>query len=138
MLKYWLKGQLSLLIHPNYFGLVVAAGITLVILAVLRFIQLINQARQQAAGRTPVFPVGQHISLFPPGWSSVLLLVAAILGLVITPQVFASQTAIQRGITDSLTMTRAQPQAFRSYSNSEERSIIEWVRSLAVYYLLCG
>jgi uncharacterized repeat protein (TIGR03943 family) len=133
MLKYWLKGQLSLLIHPNYFGLVVAAGITLVILSVLRLVQLINQARQQAAGRVPVFPVGQHISLFPPGWSSVLLLVAAILGLVITPQVFASQTAIQRGITDSLTMTRAQPQAFRSYSNSEERSIIDWVRTLSVY-----
>jgi uncharacterized repeat protein (TIGR03943 family) len=77
--------------------------------------------------------VGQHISLFPPGWSSTLLIVTAILGLVITPKVFASQTAIQRGVTDSVSLTRAQPQSFRSVSNPAERSLIEWVRTLNVY-----
>ena len=133
MLKYWLMGQLSLLIHPNYFGLVVATGIALLILAVMRISQLITQVRQQAAGRTPIMPVGQHLSLFPPGWSTTLLLAAAILGLVVTPQVFASQTAIQRGVTESVTMTRTQPQSFRSNSRPEARSLIDWVRTLAVY-----
>jgi uncharacterized repeat protein (TIGR03943 family) len=133
MLKYWLKGQLSMLIHPNYFGLVVVTGIALLIFAALRILQLINQMRQQAAGRVPLMPMAQHLSLFPPGWSSALLLAAAILGLVITPQVFASQTAIQRGVTESVTMTRSQPQSFRSNSKPEERSLIEWVRTLAVY-----
>lgn len=133
MLKYWQKGQLSLLIHPNYFGLVIATGIVLVLLATVRLFQLIHHVRRLTKGRAPVVPVGQHISLFPPGWSSALFLAAAILGLVITPQVFASQTAIQRGITESTLMTRVQPQSFRSNSNPEERSLIEWVRTLAVY-----
>ena len=133
MLKYWVMGKLSLLIHPNYFGLVVATGIALLILAAMRISQLITQVRQQTAGRTPIMPVGQHLSLFPPGWSTTLLLAAAILGLVVTPQVFASQTAIQRGVTESVTMTRTQPQSFRSNSRPEARSLIDWVRTLAVY-----
>ena len=133
MLKYWLMGNLSLLIHPNYFGLVVAAGIVLLIFASLRLFQLIDQVRQLSSGRTPMMPMAPHITLFPPGWSGTLLLVAAILGLVVTPQVFASQTAIQRGVTESITMTRSQPQSFRSNSRPEERSLIDWVRTLAVY-----
>jgi uncharacterized repeat protein (TIGR03943 family) len=133
MLKYWLMGNLSLLIHPNYFGLVVGTGIALLILAAVRLFQLIKQVRQLSAGRAPTMPIAQHITLFPPGWSGSLLLAAAILGLVVTPQVFASQTAIQRGVTESVTMTRSQPQSFRSNSRPEERSLIDWVRTLAVY-----
>lgn len=133
LLKYWLNNELNLLIHPNYFGLVVVTGFALVAIAAIRMFQLLSQVRQQAAGRTPILPVGQHISLFPPGWSSTLLLTTAILGLVITPKVFASQTALQRGVTESLTLTRVQPQAFRSSNNPGERSLIEWVRTLSVY-----
>jgi uncharacterized repeat protein (TIGR03943 family) len=137
MLRYWLNGQLNLLIHRNYFGLVVATGIALLLLATVRAFQLFTQVRQQARGRAVTMPVAQHISLFPPGWSSALLLTAAILGLMVTPKVFASQTAIQRGVTESVAMTRAQPQAFRSASKDvskpEERSIIEWIRTLNVY-----
>ncbi len=133
MLKYWLMGKLSLLIHPNYFGLVVATGIALLILAAVRLFQLIVQVRQLSAGRKPIMPIAPHLTLFPPGWSSSLLVAAAILGLVVTPQVFASQTAIQRGITDSISMTRSQPQSFRSNSKPEQRSLIDWVRTLAVY-----
>jgi uncharacterized repeat protein (TIGR03943 family) len=62
-----------------------------------------------------------------------LLLATAILGLVFNPRVFASQTAIQRGVTDSLTLTRSQPQAFHSSRRPEERSLIDWVRTLNVY-----
>lgn len=135
MLKYWLNGQLSLLIHRNYFWLVVAASIILLLLAALRIFQFVNQLRQQARGRVPMMPIAQHISIFPPGLSNALLLATAILGFVVTPQVFASQTAIQRGVTDSVLMTRSQPQSFGgdSLSKPEERSLIEWIRTLTVY-----
>lgn len=133
MLRYWLKGQLSLLIHPNYFWLVIATGVVLLFLAALRMFQLLTQVRQRASGKRLPLPVVQHISLFPPGWSSALLIATAILGLLVTPKVFTSQTAIQRGVTDAITMTRSQPQAFRSNSKPEERSLIEWIRTLNVY-----
>jgi uncharacterized repeat protein (TIGR03943 family) len=57
----------------------------------------------------------------------------AILGLLITPRAFASQTAIQRGVADAPTLTRVKPQAFRGSANSEDKSIIDWVRTLTVY-----
>jgi uncharacterized repeat protein (TIGR03943 family) len=133
LLKYWLNNELNLLIHPNYFALVIVTGFALLIIATLRGFQLFTQVRQQARGRVVPLPVGQHISLFPPGWSSALLIVTAILGLVITPQVFASQTAIQRGVTESISLTRAQPQSFKSSTNPAERTLIEWVRTLNVY-----
>jgi uncharacterized repeat protein (TIGR03943 family) len=133
LLKYWLSNQLNLLIHPNYFWLVVVTGIALLIIAALRVLQLVTQWRQQASRKVPTMPVGQHLSLFPPGWSSALLLATAILGLLVTPKVFTSQTALQRGVTESVTMTRSQPQAFRGTSKPEERSLIEWARILNVY-----
>lgn len=133
LLKYWLTNELNLLIHPNYFAMVVVTGFALLFIAILRGFQLFTEVNQQASGRVVTLPVGQHISLFPPGWSSALLILTAILGLLITPQVFSSQTAIQRGVTESISLTRAQPQSFRSSSNPAERSLIEWVRTLNVY-----
>lgn len=133
MLKYWLRGQLSLLIHPNYFWLVIVTGFALLILAALRVLQLFTQMRQRAAGKPVTMPLAQHLSLFPPGWSSALLIATAIAGLLITPKVFTSQTALQRGVAESSILTRSQPQAFRSASNPQDRSIIEWVRTLNVY-----
>lgn len=133
MIKYWLKGQLNLLIHPNYFGLVIVTGFVLILIAIVRTLQLVKQVRQQASGKVPKMPVAQHISWFPPGWSSTLLLGAAILGLLITPRVFTSDKALQRGVTDSIALTRAQPQAFRSASKPEQRTLIEWIRTLNVY-----
>jgi len=133
LLKYWLKGELNLLIHPNYFWLSVVTGLALLLLAAWRMFQLLNQARKQASRKIQVMPVAQHISLLPPGWSSALLIATAILGLVVTPKVFNSQTAFQRGISEAMTMTRAQPQAFRTINNPAERSLIDWVRTLNVY-----
>ncbi|GEM_PF-113493 len=75
----------------------------------------------------------QHISLFPPGWSTALLLTTAIMGFLITPKPFTSQTALSRGITDSLSMTRSQPVEFRSAKRPEARSLIDWVRTLNAY-----
>ncbi|MBD2094407.1 TIGR03943 family protein [Trichocoleus sp. FACHB-591] len=132
LLKYWLTGKLSLLIHPNYTWLAIAGGIGLLLIGGGKALTLLPQSFQRRNAAIPV-QTTQHLSLFPPGWSSTLLLFTAILGFVVTPRAFASQTAIQRGVGDAITLTRAQPQAFRASSNSESRSLIEWVRTLNVY-----
>ncbi|WP_009632486.1 TIGR03943 family putative permease subunit [Synechocystis sp. PCC 7509] len=124
MLRYWHTGKLSLLIHRDYFWLVIAGGIGLSIVSSLKALDLLR--------RKNLFQT-QHITLFPPGLSSALLLGTAILGLVITPRAFASQTALQRGVTEVLQATRSQPQAFRSSVRSDERSLIDWVRTLNIY-----
>lgn len=126
MLKYWLAGKLNLLIHPDYFWLAIAGGLGLLVVAGLKGWVLLRQ-------RHAIVPTLQHITLFPPGFSSGLLLATAILGLFFTPRVFASQTALQRGVTDTLGATRSQPQSFRSSVRPEERSLVDWVRTLNVY-----
>src|SRR5512136_1920157 len=131
LVKYWLTDKLYLLIHPNYFWLVVAAGAVLIGISTLRALQLLRRLGKFSSA--PVSPSGGHISLFPPGLGSVLLLVTAILGIAITPQVFASETALDRGVADILSVTRPQPQAFSSATRPEDRSLIDWVRTLNVY-----
>ena len=133
LLKYWLTDKLYLLIHPNYFWLTVAGAIALLIITAGRAWQLGSLWQKQTQGLATIPPATQHITLFPPGWSSGLLLATAILGMVITPQVFSSQTAMQRGVVESMTATRSRPQSFRHTANSEERNLIEWVRTLNVY-----
>ncbi|NEP03206.1 MAG: TIGR03943 family protein [Symploca sp. SIO2E9] len=133
MLKYWLNGKLNLLIHPNYSILVIATGLALLMFAVWRALALWVELRQRALGKRVPTTVAQHTTLFPPGWSSALLLTAAIAGLLVTPKVFASQTAIKRGVTDLAIASRVQPQAFGSLNKPQERSLIEWVRTLYVY-----
>jgi len=128
-LKYWLTGKLYLLIHPNYMGLTVAAGVAMLAIALWRAIMLLRRRLPTAIS----LPSESHLSLFPPGWSSVLLLSTAIVGLLISPRAFASQTAFQRGVTDNMTLTRIKPQAFQGSSNSEDKSIVDWVRTLSVY-----
>ncbi len=130
-LKYWLTGKLYLLIHPNYIWLTVVAGLALLVLAGLKAIDLRRQAKRPK--RTVGVANQSHITLFPPGLSSTLLLIIAIGGLMFTPRAFASQTAFDRGINDTLTMTRVKPQAFRASENSENKSIIDWIRTLTVY-----
>jgi uncharacterized repeat protein (TIGR03943 family) len=132
-LKYWLTGKLGLLIHPNYFWLVAVTGIILLVVAAIKGIQLAKTHRQRTSNKRLMslnLAEMQHITLFPPGWASALLLAAAILGLVITPKVFASETAIQRGITESAISTRYQPKSFRASIRSQDRSLIDWVRTL--------
>jgi len=133
LLKYWLTDKLYLLIHTNYFGLTIIGAIALLLISLGRFWQLGNVWRQQTKGLGSVIPPEQHVSLFPPGWSSGLLLATAIIGLLVTPQVFSSQTAIQRGIVESMTATRSRPQSFRHTANTEDRNLIEWIRTLNVY-----
>lgn len=131
LLKYWSTGKLYLLIHPNYFGLTVGGGIALVILGVFKVWQLLKSYRGN--GQPFASSAVQHFTLFSPSWSSSLLLITALLGIFITPKVFASHTALERGLTESLPVTRAQPQEFRTATKPEERSLIEWLRTLNVY-----
>ncbi|BBD67668.1 hypothetical protein NIES4072_50340 [Nostoc commune NIES-4072] len=128
MLRYWLTNKLNLLIHPNYIWLAVVTGICFIIIGLFKMQELWQRRRRDVTSNN------QHISLFPPGWGSTLLLITAILGFIITPQVFASDKALQRGVTaDLLGSTRVKPQAFRATVLPEERSLVDWVRTVNVY-----
>ncbi|MDX2100096.1 MAG: TIGR03943 family protein [Leptolyngbyaceae cyanobacterium bins.59] len=126
-LKYWVTGKLFILIHPNYMALTIAAGIVFLVICGVKALTLLQQTQKSDRGGLP------HLTVFPPGWGTAILIVAAIAGLLIEPRAFASQTAIQRGLTDSTLTTRTKPQAFRSSTRPEERSIVDWVRTLNVY-----
>ena len=129
LLKYWLTGELNILIHPNYFALTIAGGIGLLLVGSFKALQLLSTRKRKGSS----IQEEKHIALFPPGWSSGLLLGAAILGFTFTPQVFASDKAVREGVTDFLPVTQTQPKAFRSATKPEDRSLIEWVRTLTVY-----
>ena len=132
LFKYWLTGQLSLLIHPNYFLLVFATSIILFFLAIGKIFLLINDYRPQSQWST-TGNSQHHTRLLPVGWGRILLLVVALLGLVINPKVLSSQIAMQRGITDSLPPTTLQTQSFLTSTPPEKRTLIEWVRTLNIY-----
>jgi uncharacterized repeat protein (TIGR03943 family) len=124
MLKLWLTGQLYLLIHPNYIWLAVLSGFVLLLASFLEAWRISQQRR---------YDTEAHVTLMLPAFSSSLLLVVAIMGLLITPRPFASETALHRGVTETLSMIRSKPESFRSNSRPEERSLIEWKRTLDVY-----
>lgn len=131
LLKYSVTGELRLLIHPNYFGLVSFTGGILVVLALVRAWQWSRQlARRQ---REEVQDTVAHITLLPTGVGSVLLLVTAILGFVIAPTVFSSQVALQRGVSNTLPATQLQTQSFQNNIKPEERSLMDWIRTLNAY-----
>jgi putative membrane protein len=129
--KYWLTGQLQLLIHPNYFPLAAITGIFLLFIAGLKSGQMYQEQKKKITVSS-IDPI-EHITIFPIGWGSSLLIITAILGLIISPQVLTSQAAIQRGISESLPLLREQTQLFRTSTNSEDRSIVDWVRTLNAY-----
>ncbi len=124
-LKYVVTGQIKLLIHPNYIGLVLATGIIFFGLAGVRILKLRRSNLNNSSG--------EHITLFSPRLSSFLLLSVAILGLIIPPKILSSQAALQIGVTDNLPLTRFQPESFRTSTKPEDRSLFDWVRTLNVY-----
>jgi uncharacterized repeat protein (TIGR03943 family) len=141
----WTK-EINLLLHPDYIWLAYSAGFFLLGLGIFKVLQWIGRplrylrssalrdSRSRSARRAPRPPTAEaspHFSIFPIG--SALLLGVALFGLNFTPQPFASQTALDRGVTDTLTLTRSQPQSFRTKSRPEERTLTEWVRTLNVY-----
>ena len=130
LLKFWLTGKINILLHPDYVWLAYSAGFFLIGLVIVKAVQFGLSLRKPSP---PPAVNPQHFSLFPPGWGSALFLVVALFGLQFTPQPFTSQTAIERGVTDTLTMTRSRPQAFRGASDPTQRSLVEWIRLLNVY-----
>ncbi|MGK7888839.1 MAG: TIGR03943 family protein [Leptolyngbyaceae cyanobacterium] len=129
-LKYWLSGQILLLLHPNYVWLTVAAGFVLLGMALYKVGQQLATPPKMV-GRSPQSP--QHLSLLPKGWSNMILILVGMIGWFYVPQPFASDIALQRGVTDTLMLTRSQPQSFRVSVRPEEKSITDWVRTLNVY-----
>jgi putative membrane protein len=138
LIKYSIGGQLQLLIHPSYFWLVSLTGVILLCVSIFKVYEILKFKDRTAESRNAIgYANGQnsleHINLFPPGWSSGLLIATAILGFLISPNVLNSQTALQRGMTESLPLTRSQPQSFRTNTNPEDRSLLDWIRTINAY-----
>ena len=134
LLRFWLAGRINVLLHPDYVWLAVLAGFFLLGLGLWRGRLLLSATgRRIAIAQSSPQAQMQHFNLFPPGLSSGVLLVVALFGLQFVPQPFSSQMALDRGVTETLTMTRSQPQSFRGGTRPEDRSLIDWVRTLNVY-----
>lgn len=130
LIRYWMSGKLQLLIHPNYFWLVFLTGFGLISLGILKIWLLIQDYRGKSAKSSSDL---QHITVLPTNWGSGLLLLTAIIGLVIQPTPLTSQMALQRGISETLPLTQRQTQSFRATTNPEQRSLIDWIRTLNAY-----
>lgn len=130
LLKYSLTGELKLLVHPNYFWLITITGVIFILLTIIKTWQIVNQrwVKLQNANTSV-----QHISLLPSGFGSGLLVMTAVLGLLIPPRILSSDTALQRGVTEALPVTRVQTQEFRTSTLPQDRSIVDWVRTLNAY-----
>ncbi len=126
LVQYWLNGKMNLLLHPNYIWLAYSAGFFLLALGAIKLLQSLRRSRPPAEQL-------QHMALFPPGLSSLILLATALFGLQFTPQPFASEMALNRGVGETLTLTRSQPQAFRAAIKPESRSLTDWIKTLNVY-----
>ncbi|NER79632.1 MAG: TIGR03943 family protein [Leptolyngbya sp. SIO1D8] len=124
ILRYWRTGLLAVLLHPDYHWLAIGAGWLLLLLAIWRSLALITAQRGM---NTP------HIALLPRQWSLAVLLAVAVFGLIYVPRPFASDTALARGIADPVALTRSQPQRFVRNTPPEDRSLIDWIRTLNVY-----
>lgn len=130
LLRFWLTGKLAILLHPDYAWLSHSATVLLLGMAAMRGVQILRSLTQGSRG--PTAATG-HIALLPRQVSSLLLLSVAIFGLIYVPRPFTSDTALQRGITDSLGQTRSQPQRFVRQQDASDRSIIDWIRTLNAY-----
>ncbi len=126
LLKYAIDGTLYILIHPSYYLLVTVTGGCLLLIGILQGWRLY---RGRIADNQEL-----HSSLLPPGLTAMLLLGTAIAGLIITPKLFTSHAAIQRGVSaEAVTVTRSQTQAFRTSVKPESKTLVDWVRTLNNY-----
>ena len=126
LLKLWLAGQLYLLIHPNYIPLTIIAGLGLTIVGIAEAWR-VSKRRQGYPNNQ------QHVTLIKPSLSSSLLLIVAIVSLFINPRPFTSEKAIHRGVIDNIADARTIPQSFRASNRPEERTLVEWVRTISAY-----
>ncbi|WP_373541170.1 TIGR03943 family protein [Chamaesiphon sp.] len=126
LLKYAIDGTLYILVHPSYYLLITVTGGCLLSIGILQSWRLY---RGKIATAQEL-----HLSLLPQGVATMLLLGTAVTGLIITPKLFTSQAAFQRGAsTESVTVTRNQTQAFRASVKPESKTLVDWVRTLNNY-----
>ncbi len=134
LFRYWFSGKLLLLLHPDYAWLSNSAAIALVFLVAFTLYRILTQLYGKPTKRRALANADQdHVTLLPPSISSALLLGVAVFGMIYTPRAFSSQTAMQRGISETLTLTRAQPQLFVRAEPSDERTVIDWIRLINAY-----
>jgi uncharacterized repeat protein (TIGR03943 family) len=126
LIKYAIDGTLYILIHPSYYLLATVTGVCLLLIGIF-------QGWRMYRGKIAKSPE-LHSSLLPPGVTTMLLLGTAIAGLIITPKLFTSHAAIQRGVSsEAVTVTRSQTQAFHTNVNPESKTLVDWVRTLNNY-----
>ena len=126
LLKYAIDGTLYILVHPSYYLLVTVTGVCLLLIGILQTWRLY---RGKIAKSTE-----QHSNLLPTGVTTMLLLGTAIAGLIITPKLFTSHLAVQRGVSsEAVTVTRSKTQAFRTTVKPESKTLVDWVRTLNNY-----
>ncbi|MGQ9838889.1 MAG: TIGR03943 family putative permease subunit [Cyanobacteriota bacterium] len=122
LVVYHWRGSLLMLINPNYVNVVLLAGLCLLGLGIGRW----WGAKKAAAVET-------HTSVLGPRLGAGLLILTALLGFWIEPQPLSSQTALNRGVSPYLGVSRSQPQAFRPKIDPRQRTLLDWVRTLDVY-----
>jgi uncharacterized repeat protein (TIGR03943 family) len=126
LIKYAIDGTLYILVHPSYYLLVTITGVCLLLIGILQTWRLFRGKIAK--------PQAQHSNLLPSGVTTMLLLGTAIAGLMITPKLFTSQAAVQRGVSsEAVTVTRSKTQAFRTTAKPESKTLVDWVRTLNNY-----
>ncbi|WP_055075338.1 TIGR03943 family putative permease subunit [Pseudanabaena sp. 'Roaring Creek'] len=128
LLKLWLAGQLYLLVHPNYIPLTVTAGLALTVVGVAEAWRVAKRRRYIGTIATQ-----QHVTLIKPSLSSSLLLIVAIGALCVNPRPFTSEKAIHRGVIENIADARTIPKSFRASNRPEDRTLVEWVRTISTY-----
>lgn len=115
LVKLWWMEQLLILIHPNYIPLVITAAFLLLIIGGLELTRSFQTNRGKGSWH----------------WGSAILLITALISLAINPKAFASDKAIHRGVEDI--SARSAPASFRASNRPEQRTLLEWVRTIAAY-----
>lgn len=134
LIELWIGGELNLLIHPAYHWLIVIAGVILIGFSSVKGWQLWKHYQKPLVDRPRNSGDWRdHVTLLPQSLSCYLLLFTAIVGLTVKPQAFTSETALKRGVNDFVPITEITPQSFTNVSKPEEKSLVEWVRTLNVY-----
>jgi putative membrane protein len=129
LIVYRWRGTLLMLINPSYVNVALLAGLCLLGLGIGRW----RGAKAATSVRVGGTESEVHSSLLGPRLGAGLLLLTAILGFWIEPQPLSSQTALNRGVSPYLGVSRSQPQAFRPKIDPRQRTLLDWVRTLDVY-----
>ncbi|MFS8841850.1 TIGR03943 family putative permease subunit [Synechococcus sp. W55.2] len=121
LIVYRWRGTLLMLINPGYVNVALLAGLCLLGLGIGRW-------RGAKVASSEV-----HASLLGPRLGAGLLILTALLGFWVEPRPLSSQTALNRGVSPYLGVSRSQPQAFRPKLDPRQRTLLDWVRTLDVY-----